>query len=156
MSIMEIEQFSKVDAKNKSVFQKLQQTYEDYVSRWDFPHFHCAEVSTQVALELGLLKIGGTFRIDRLMPENASLLSPYPSTLEQFHFWNTDRKGRIIDLTAAQYNLGLNIPIPSGVVIIDKTSPLFQRYQPDSIQANSNAINIDDFYNPELAYLRFY
>lgn len=83
--------------------EQIQQVYDRYVAPWNYLGGRCAFVSRKVR-DLGFgIEIGGKFRLD--VPIHAEF------KLEG-HSWAFDAEGKIIDLTATQFNRGLNEQLP--------------------------------------------
>lgn len=98
---------------------RLQEIYDHFSSKFDFPHLYCGSVSDEVA-KLGFEKIWGTFRLDYPLPDSPKLT--------RGHAWCIDYNQTIIDLTATQFNLGLVNPISERILIVTPSSPHFARY----------------------------
>lgn len=103
---------------NEDLLEELRKIYEEASKSAEFPR-RCGRVSREVA-GLGLNYVEGHFRLDLPINNNPSLLKP--------HVWCEDMDGRIIDLTAVQFNPGLRTPFPPGVLVIEPTQPEYQRY----------------------------
>ncbi|MCL5125400.1 MAG: hypothetical protein M1511_13070 [Deltaproteobacteria bacterium] len=88
----------------------------------NFPAGYCWEASIRVE-SWGYRRVRGYFRLDTPIAEDGALFEP--------HGWNLDDQGRIIDMTASQFNDGLNheSQIPEGVLIIEEDDPLYNRYR---------------------------
>ncbi|MDO8620981.1 MAG: hypothetical protein Q7R31_01735 [Candidatus Levybacteria bacterium] len=100
---------------------KINAVYEKLSSRKGFPTNYCGPAMQELR-RLGFQGIRGFFQVGR--SGDLDLL------LDHSHDWAEDAGGKIIDLTAAQYNRekSLGAVIPSGVLIIDKENPLYERY----------------------------
>lgn len=83
----------------------------------------CHLISAVVAIETGLGIEGGVFHLDE--PRNGLTVSS--------HFWCKDGLGRIIDLTASQFNGHVEENLPNGVLVVDPQTPLYKRYEKGQI-----------------------
>lgn len=105
---------------------QLRSIYEYWLNEFseflEFPFFFCDDVSEDVARKTGLKLAGGFFKTE---------LTPWPLRNLWKHTWCEDSEGRIVDLTARQFNLGLWLPhhFPKGVVVIEPDHPMRQRYE---------------------------
>lgn len=91
-----------VDATDPSVRERLDRLYQRLsITLPGFPSFNCGTTSRAIEV-MGFDVIYGRFR---------GLL------------------GRIVDLTLAQFNPCLQEPVPTGVLVIEPNSPLFERYK---------------------------
>jgi len=81
------------------------------------PGFDCIKASSELQKE-GFPRVFGNFAVDH-----------HSHSRERPHWWNLLRDGSIIDITATQFNNRLNEPLCEGILIIEKDSPLFQRYR---------------------------
>lgn len=108
------------DATDPLVRQALDGLYRRLsITMTDFPKFKCGGTSRAVEL-LGFSVISGSFRLDFPTAE-------YPN-LDAGHTWCIDSRGRIVDLTLAQFNECLYEPVPAGMLVIEPDCLLFERY----------------------------
>lgn len=101
--------------------QDLVAAYREYSGEKGFPYGSCKRVHREIAEDHGLQYEEGYFMVDT--PKGKG-------KLQQEHAWCTDADGKIIDLTADQFNPNLNIPLPRGLNIISLNNPLYKRYFP--------------------------
>lgn len=89
-----------------------------------FPHGRgrCQAMSGRVASQLGLGYVEGEFLLDHPLPGRRST--------REDHAWNEAANGVIVDLTAEQFNQGLDNPAEhtSGLAIIERGDPRYRRY----------------------------
>lgn len=102
---------------------KLIKIYKKFSSSKNFPSYYCEIVSPEVGHELGYKVMRGFFRLDHPIPDD------YDERILRGHSWCAMPDGKIVDLTLAQFNHGLEQKVSKGVVIIDKKSPLYKRYR---------------------------
>lgn len=97
------------------------------ISLWpDFPYQKCDQASRFLASRLdGFRVVMGWFHLDQPL---GLYLPSWKKPIEP-HTWNTDPWGRIVDLTAFQFNKGLNDPLPEKPIIIEPDCLLSTRYQ---------------------------
>jgi hypothetical protein len=100
------------------LIKKLNNIYNDFSYRENFPHGYCDKVSTRL-IDLGLCVTAGYFLVDKHGVWN---------TLKRYHVWVMDADKKIIDLTAAQFNDDLETPVQKGVLIIDPKEEFYKRY----------------------------
>ena len=108
----------------------LERIYKKYSKRNGFPRGLCVDASFEVERKMkksGVIKRNGYFLVDRVMPDSAKNNWHY---LVEWHSWCEYNGREIVDLTAHQFNNGLNEPIPTGLLIIKPDNPLFSRYLP--------------------------
>ena len=98
---------------------ELKQVYSRMSKLDDFPKSYCSEVSRELE-ELGLEPQWGWFVLDFPMPD-------WPYDFES-HTWSKTEEGIYIDLTAHQFNSGLEKPLSPGVLIVAPDSALRKRY----------------------------
>ncbi|MBI2541793.1 hypothetical protein HYV80_03740 [Candidatus Woesearchaeota archaeon] len=100
--------------------RELKEVYRGVSQLPGFPIGHCLSVSEPLAKKFGLKLIRGFFVLDRSVDENPYRIEP--------HKWCEDSDERIIDLTAHQFNRGLDELLPEGVLVIEPGDPLNRRY----------------------------
>lgn len=101
----------------------LQAVYDEFSKKTKFPLLYCKEVATRIEAEKGLRRVSGVFRMDRPTPIGGRF---FP------HTWNEKSTGERIDLTLAQLQPRMDIPIPQGPLIITRDHPLYDRYIEDT------------------------
>lgn len=107
---------------NSTIMRKLLGIYQKFSSEKNFPYEFCADASQEVRRQSDLKTEQGFFLLDMPIRERRYLVS---------HNWNIDRENNIVDLTAAQFNRGLQEPFPAGVVIISPEASDYWRYLPE-------------------------
>ncbi len=109
--------------------QQLQRIYQEFAYNADFPAGFCALVARQVKDELGFAAVSGWFLLDERFLDWRERRQKY-GVLS--HCWNLDESGKIIDLTAAQFNNDLKREnrIREGIQVISREHPLYRRYMP--------------------------
>lgn len=105
----------------------LLRVYADLNRRSDFPAAWCRTAAMAVTRDLGYKFCGGWFVMDSVCNSDGDLHWDY---LFEPHCWNEDHQGRIIDLTAHQFNFGLREPLREGVTVAEPGTALFRRYVP--------------------------
>lgn len=84
----------------------------------------CNGVSTMISYYTDLIVKDGMFRVDKPYSKDLVLAG---------HFWCEDVTGRIIDLTAIQFNEWLDTPLPEGVLLVNPGDDLYKRYMPANL-----------------------
>lgn len=108
---------------NKEV-QKLVEIYRGFSGSKDFPADFCDHVADAIQGELGYKMHFGAFLLDKPRVDYYGNMR----CISWCHTFCEDNEGRIVDLTAAQFNSWLNIPFPSGILLIPKRVRLSNRY----------------------------
>ena len=104
--------------------KELEYIYDRFSKKEGFPKNYCQTIC--VVLErFGLHYQEGWFLLDHLMPDASDRKWRY---IVEDHKWCKSHSGEIVDLTAPQFNDGLDQKIEDGVMIITPGTPLFQRY----------------------------
>lgn len=118
---------------NDNLRAKLWRVYTNASKMEGFPKDCCGRVSRDVR-RLGFAFREGSFLLD--LPKTGE-------TRLEYHMWNEGLDGRIIDLTAAQFNPWLSQPLPLDVLIFEPKDPNYQRYHVglDLIEAEHEALN---------------
>lgn len=101
----------------------LRDAYQRVSKIPDFPKAACPDAAMHFLLKYGLEPERGYFLVDRMPSVN--------SRLELFrpHIWTPNStKDAIYDLTLSQFNEYLLEPVPEGILVIEKDSPLYRRY----------------------------
>lgn len=84
----------------------------------------CDDTTDAVHATTGFPTIYGFFTLDRrTVKEEGNVLAPP-------HAWSEDPEGRILDLSAQQFNPYLDEPITDPVLVVDQNHPLRSRYRP--------------------------
>lgn len=109
---------------NDELLTKIQNIYNELTQKdkdFPFPYDKCMPTSQRLSGEFGLRFVSGRFRVDHL-----------PRRIRKIpHFWVEDADGTIVDLTASQFNIWLNEPIPAGMLVVTSRDPLYRRYKRD-------------------------
>lgn len=101
---------------------ELEEFYRDNRPKVESVRGACQPFSVVVANHCGLTLAGGSFELDRAIDGDRT---------EEDHWWCVDGTSRIVDLTASQFNAGLNYTeIAEGVTIVNPEDPLYKRYKP--------------------------
>lgn len=118
---------------NENLRRQLRRIYARFSKMEGFPQNCCDRVSVEVR-RLGFAFREGSFLLDFSITGEARF---------EYHMWNQDMAGRIIDLTASQFNRGLSHPLPLGVIILEPDDPNYQRYHIglDLIREEYEALN---------------
>ncbi len=112
----------------ESIFEKVLQ--------WPgFPYQYCDRAAFFLAKRIKEVQVAiGWFRLD----QPVGLYLPGWSKPIEPHSWNIDKKGRIIDLTAFQFNEGLDYPLPPRPLVIEGDCFYANRYRKVTVIENIN------------------
>lgn len=99
--------------------ESIKQVYETCSKKSDFPDDACWWTSSRLK-SIGLPQKFGYFLLDTPIVEDRGV--------REFHNWNVDLKDRVIDLTVAQMNKGLNEKVLGSIVIVDSGTELYKRF----------------------------
>lgn len=97
----------------------LKDVYTQSNKKRAFPEDACFWTSNRLK-DLGLISDFGWFQLDFPIIKERGLL--------ESHNWSLDSLNRIVDLTLTQMNIGLEQKVPSGIIIIDPNTRLYQRF----------------------------
>ena len=120
--MIEASQLGTIRKIDEESLRGLEVLYLELSHERGFPDAACVDTSKEIVQQLGFNYAEGHFRLDS--PRQGSNL------LKPTHAWCEDADGVIIDLTASQFNSGLEVPISKGVQIIKPNTPFYYRYLP--------------------------
>lgn len=103
---------------------QLNKLYLEWSSNSAFPRNQCISTSDILSTKFGLGRETGYFLLDKPL----GLLLP----LAVRHWWNYDRRGRIVDMTYPQYRNGLHYPAPDNIGVFTPQDADYWRYLPDN------------------------
>lgn len=104
--------------------QKLAEIYRDFSGKKGFPVDFCDQIADVIQSKLGYKLHYGAFLLDKPRWDYYGGVW----CISWGHTFCEDNEGRMVDLTATQFNQWLNTPIPSGILLISKESKLANRY----------------------------
>ena len=125
----------------QDVLEKTYRTYEFMKSMYDFPHFYCTMAAKALEYK-GIPHRRGWFLMDHPVPDTQERKGW--KYVRAHHHWSSwgggDEPGSvpdfIIDITAYQFNDGLDEKLPEEPLIITPEDPTFQRYVENVLQSS--------------------